>query len=131
MPASRSLLLLLRLLVLFAHAAAAHAAAVRLQYKSQVQLLLALVAAVAAYDLSRARLAYVAAHPPYEQAQALEHSFAFIDYNIDTRPYVFATREDDIDFRAFHWLECALSRENNLGTRPSRSPRPSSAPSTR
>lgn len=64
-------------------------------------------------DLERTRKAYIAARPPYEQIETLANAFSTIDRNIDARPDVFLTGEDDPEWQGFHAIERALYRNQD------------------
>ncbi|KAI0562783.1 lipoprotein [Gracilaria domingensis] len=73
-----------------------------------------LLSAIRNQDLSAAKIAYIAARPPYEQIETLAVIFPELDAAIDARPYVYETGEDDAEFAGFHVLERAIYRDQQL-----------------
>lgn len=74
-----------------------------------------LLDAIRAKDLPRARTAYTAARPPYEQIETLANAFPDIDRRIDARPYAYFLGEDDPEWQGFHLLERAIYRDLVFG----------------
>lgn len=73
-----------------------------------------LVGAVSSGDLGRAKEAYVAARPPYEEIEVLAAGFEETDSDIDARPYDFDVGERSKDFKGFHRIEALLFRDGDL-----------------
>lgn len=86
------------------------------QCRWQQTLMPELLTAVRVQDLSRARKAYIAARPPYEQIETLANAFPQLDADIDARPYAIPFGEDNPAFRGFHVLERAIYRDQALQT---------------
>lgn len=86
------------------------------QCRLQQTLMPELIEAVRVQDLSRARTAYTAARPPYEQIETLANAFPKLDADIDARPYAIPLGEDNPEFRGFHVLERAFYRDQRLGS---------------
>ncbi len=80
----------------------------------QLPLAEALRDAIAADDLERARAAYVAARPPYEEIEVLAASFPETDEAIDARPYAIAGGESSPDYQSVHRIESLIFRDGNL-----------------
>lgn len=75
-----------------------------------------LTEAIRSGNLDRAREAYVASRPPYEEIEVLAASFAERDAAIDARPYAFERGETDEAFMGFHKIEALLFRDNDAAT---------------
>ena len=86
----------------------------RRQCRLQQALMPPLLTALRKKDLFASAAAYVAARPPYEQIETLAHVFPDLDADIDARPYVWGTGEDDPAFKGFHRIERDLYRDQSL-----------------
>lgn len=80
----------------------------------QVPLVAALRDGIAEGDMERAKTAYVAARPPYEEIEVLAASFPETDEAIDARPYAIAGGESSPDYRSVHRIESLLFRDSDL-----------------
>ena len=80
----------------------------------QLPLVEALLAAIKANDMERAREAYVASRPPYEEIEVLAANFEQTDSDIDARPYGFDEGETSEEFKGFHRIEGLVFRDEDL-----------------
>lgn len=86
----------------------------RRRAEDQLPLVEALLAAVKANDMGRAREAYIASRPPYEEIEVLAANFEQTDSDIDARPYGFDEGETSEEFKGFHRIEGLLFRDEDL-----------------
>jgi iron uptake system component EfeO len=98
-----------------AAAVAAGVAYFQRRCRDQAPLVRAMRAAIESGDLARARRAYVAARPPYEEIETLAASFEESDRDIDARPYAFVDGEQAEEFRGFHKIELLLFGCEDVG----------------
>ena len=86
----------------------------RRRAEDQLPLVEELLAAVRANDMKRAREAYVASRPPYEEIEVLAANFEQTDSDIDARPYAFDEGETSEEFKGFHRIEGLVFRNEDL-----------------
>lgn len=82
--------------------------------KEQMPLITGLKKAIAGGDIEKAKQAYVACRPPYEQIETYAGSFEDTDANIDARPYSFDDGTTSEEFRSVHRIEMLLFGESDL-----------------
>ena len=82
----------------------------------QLPLVEDLLSALKTGDLSKAKMAYVNARPPYEEIEVYAGSFEQEDSDIDARPYSFDDGENSDEFKGFHKIEAFIYRDEDLAS---------------
>jgi iron uptake system component EfeO len=86
----------------------------RAQAADQLPLVQTLLSVLQEGDLDAAKMAYIAARPPYERIEVLAGSFEQEDSDIDARPYAFDEGEASPEFVGFHRIEALLFRDGDV-----------------
>ncbi len=86
----------------------------RQRVDDQLPLVEDLLAALKTGDLSKAKMAYVDARPPYEEIEVYAGSFEQEDTDIDARPYAIDGGENSPEFKGFHKIEAFIYRDEDL-----------------